>query len=85
MWLSLLYASVCLRRASPRLRPTHLAAVVDAMGRGRNRKPRNFATFRLCPRPGAADASDRVFVRVDDNPYGTAGVAQRDRKITGGR
>ncbi|KAG2638578.1 uncharacterized protein LOC120661942 [Panicum virgatum] len=43
------------------------------MGRGRNRKPRNFATFRLCPRPGAADASDRVFVRVDDNPYSVPG------------
>ena len=23
--------------------------------------------------------------RVDDYPYGTAGVAQRDRKLTGGR
>ncbi|CAL5084254.1 unnamed protein product [Urochloa decumbens] len=45
------------------------------MGRGRNRKPRNFATFRLCPRPGAADASDRVFVRVDDNPYSVPGFA----------
>ncbi|KAG2647025.1 uncharacterized protein LOC120694600 [Panicum virgatum] len=45
------------------------------MGRGRNRKPRNFATFRLCPRPGAADAADRVFVRVDDNPYSVPGFA----------
>ncbi|KAJ1292060.1 hypothetical protein BS78_02G362900 [Paspalum vaginatum] len=45
------------------------------MGRGRNRKPRNFATFRLCPRPGAADASDRVFVRVDDNSYSVPGFA----------
>ncbi|CAN6168943.1 unnamed protein product [Urochloa humidicola] len=45
------------------------------MGRGRNRKPRNFATFRLCPRPGAADASDRVFVRVDDYPYSVPGFA----------
>ncbi|CAL5071591.1 unnamed protein product [Urochloa decumbens] len=45
------------------------------MGRGRNRKPRNFATFRLCPRPGAADASDRVFVRVDDNTYSVPGFA----------
>ncbi|OEL17528.1 hypothetical protein BAE44_0021453 [Dichanthelium oligosanthes] len=45
------------------------------MGRGRNRKPRNFATFRLCPRPGAADASDRVFVRVDDNPYSVPSFA----------
>ncbi|KAL6841927.1 hypothetical protein ACP4OV_028439 [Aristida adscensionis] len=45
------------------------------MGRGRNRKPRNFATFRLCPRPGAADASDRVFVRVDSNPYSVPGFA----------
>ncbi|CAD6216966.1 unnamed protein product [Miscanthus lutarioriparius] len=45
------------------------------MGRGRNRKPRNFATFRLCPRPGAADASDRVFVRVDENPYSVPGFA----------
>ncbi|CAN6206209.1 unnamed protein product [Urochloa humidicola] len=45
------------------------------MGRGRNRKPRNFATFRLCPRPGAADASERVFVRVDDNPYSVPGFA----------
>lgn len=45
------------------------------MGRGRNRKPRNFATFRLCPRPGVADASDRVFVRVDDNPYSVPGFA----------
>ncbi|KQK15041.1 uncharacterized protein LOC100828059 [Brachypodium distachyon] len=48
------------------------------MGRGRNRKPRNFATFRLCPRPGAADASDRVFVRVDDNPYYIPGFADDD-------
>uniref|UniRef100_A0A0A9F244 Uncharacterized protein n=1 Tax=Arundo donax TaxID=35708 RepID=A0A0A9F244_ARUDO len=48
------------------------------MGRGRNRKPRNFATFRLCPRPGAADASDRVFVRVDDNPYSVPGFAEDD-------
>jgi protein LTV1 len=45
------------------------------MGRGRNRKPRNFATFRLCPRPGAADASDHVFVRVDDNYYSVPGFA----------
>ncbi|GJN33213.1 hypothetical protein PR202_gb21786 [Eleusine coracana subsp. coracana] len=48
------------------------------MGRGRNRKPRNFATFRLCPRPGAADASDRVFVRVDDNPYTVPGFGNDD-------
>ena len=48
------------------------------MGRGRNRKPRNFATFRLCPRPGAADASDRVFVRVDDNPYSVPGFTDDD-------
>ncbi|TVU37695.1 hypothetical protein EJB05_11023, partial [Eragrostis curvula] len=48
------------------------------MGRGRNRKARNFATFRLCPRPGAADASDRVFVRVDDNPYTVPGFADND-------
>jgi protein LTV1 len=48
------------------------------MGKGRNRKPRNFATFRLCPRPGAADASDRVFVRVDDNPYSVPGFVDDD-------
>ncbi|XP_040382296.1 uncharacterized protein LOC107304570 [Oryza brachyantha] len=53
-------------------------AAAAAMGRGRNRKPRNFATFRLCPRPGAADASDRVFVRVDDNPYSVPGFADDD-------
>ncbi|KAF0906909.1 hypothetical protein E2562_013295 [Oryza meyeriana var. granulata] len=50
-----------------------LSAAVAAMGRGRSRKPRNFAAFRLCPRPGAADASDRVFVRVDNNPYSVPG------------
>jgi protein LTV1 len=33
------------------------------------RKARNFATFRLFPRDGAADPNDRVFVRVDNNPY----------------
>ncbi|BAF22294.1 uncharacterized protein [Oryza sativa Japonica Group] len=48
------------------------------MGRGRSRKPRNFATFRLCPRPGAADASDRVFFRVDNNPYYVPGFADDD-------
>ncbi|KAL5197045.1 hypothetical protein ABZP36_000557 [Zizania latifolia] len=48
------------------------------MGRGRGRKSRNFATFRLCPRPGAADASDRVFVRVDNNPYSVPGFADDD-------
>jgi protein LTV1 len=48
------------------------------MGRGRNRKPRNSATFLLCPRPGAADASDRVFVRVDGNPYTVPGFADDD-------
>uniref|UniRef100_A0A0E0LNS0 Uncharacterized protein n=1 Tax=Oryza punctata TaxID=4537 RepID=A0A0E0LNS0_ORYPU len=48
------------------------------MGRGRSRKPRNFATFRLCPRPGAADASERVFVRVDNNPYSVPGFADDD-------
>uniref|UniRef100_A0A0D9X1W7 Uncharacterized protein n=1 Tax=Leersia perrieri TaxID=77586 RepID=A0A0D9X1W7_9ORYZ len=52
------------------------AVAVAAMGRGRNRgKAGNFATFRLCPRPGAADASDRVFVRVDTNPYSVPGFA----------
>ncbi|VAH27630.1 unnamed protein product [Triticum turgidum subsp. durum] len=47
------------------------------MGRGRggrNRKPRNSATFRLCPRPGAADPSDRVLVRVDGNQYHVPGL-----------
>ncbi|XP_044397879.1 uncharacterized protein [Triticum aestivum] len=33
------------------------------------RKARNFATFRLFPRDGAADPNDRVFVRVDNNAY----------------
>jgi aryl-alcohol dehydrogenase-like predicted oxidoreductase len=32
-----------------------------------------------------ARLSDASAPRVDDYPYGTAGVAQRDRKITGGR
>ncbi|CAM0906928.1 unnamed protein product [Alopecurus aequalis] len=45
------------------------------MGKSRSRKPRNSATFRLCPRPGAADASDRVLVRVDGNPYYLPGFA----------
>ncbi|WVZ66804.1 hypothetical protein U9M48_015974 [Paspalum notatum var. saurae] len=53
------------------------------MGRGRNRKPRNFATFRLCPRPGAADASDRVFVRVDDNSYSVPGFADDEGPSSG--
>ncbi|KAF7007372.1 hypothetical protein CFC21_022315 [Triticum aestivum] len=51
------------------------------MGRGRggrNRKPRNSATFRLCPRPGAADPSDRVLVRVDGNPYRVPGLDDDD-------
>uniref|UniRef100_A0ACD5UK01 Uncharacterized protein n=1 Tax=Avena sativa TaxID=4498 RepID=A0ACD5UK01_AVESA len=47
------------------------------MGRTRHRKPRgNSATFQLCPRPGAADASDRVLVRVDGNPYYLPGFAE---------
>ncbi|KAG8099277.1 hypothetical protein GUJ93_ZPchr0013g33886 [Zizania palustris] len=53
------------------------------MGRGRGRKSRNFATFRLCPRPGAADASDRVFVRVDNNAYSVPGFADDDDEGTG--
>uniref|UniRef100_A0ACD5WU11 Uncharacterized protein n=1 Tax=Avena sativa TaxID=4498 RepID=A0ACD5WU11_AVESA len=49
------------------------------MGRTRHRKPRgNSATFQLCPRPGAADASDRVLVRVDGNPYYLPGFAEDD-------
>ncbi|XP_044964761.1 acidic leucine-rich nuclear phosphoprotein 32-related protein 1-like isoform X1 [Hordeum vulgare subsp. vulgare] len=51
------------------------------MGRGRggrNRKPRNSATFRLCPRPGAADPSDRVLVRVDGNQYHVPGLDDDD-------
>ncbi|XP_047084471.1 protein LTV1 homolog [Lolium rigidum] len=35
----------------------------------RGRKARNFATFRLFPRDGAAGPDDRVFVRVDNNAY----------------
>ncbi|XP_062188353.1 uncharacterized protein LOC133891637 [Phragmites australis] len=62
----------------PSTPPSAAGVAAAAMGRGRNRKPRNFATFRLCPRPGAADASDRVFVRVDDNPYSVPGFADDD-------
>ena len=45
------------------------------MGKSRSRKPRTSATFRLCPRPGAADASDRVLVRVDGDPHYLPGFA----------
>ncbi|XP_047067673.1 protein LTV1 homolog [Lolium rigidum] len=44
-------------------------------GRTRHRKPRNSATFQLCPRPGAAHASNRVLVRVDGDPYYLPGFA----------
>ncbi|KAM3384031.1 hypothetical protein ACQJBY_008595 [Aegilops geniculata] len=57
------------------------------MGRGRggrNRKPRNSATFRLCPRPGAADPSDRVLVRVDGNPYRVPGLDDDACYLDGG-
>ncbi|KAF8728801.1 hypothetical protein HU200_018081 [Digitaria exilis] len=47
-------------------------------GRGGGRKPRNFATFRLFPRAGAADPNDRVFVRVDNNEYTVPGFADED-------
>ncbi|KQK21533.1 hypothetical protein BRADI_1g61380v3 [Brachypodium distachyon] len=42
-------------------------------GAGGGRKARNFATFRLFPRDGAADPNDRVFVRMDNNPYSIPG------------
>jgi protein LTV1 len=46
------------------------------MGRTqRYRKPRNSATFQLCPRPGAASASNRSLVRVDGNPSYLPGFA----------
>ena len=32
-----------------------------------------------------ARLTDASAPRIDDYPYGTAGVAQRERKITGGR
>ncbi|KAF0911989.1 hypothetical protein E2562_012800 [Oryza meyeriana var. granulata] len=48
------------------------------MGGGGGRKPRNFATFRLFPRPGAADPNDRVFVRVDNNDYSVPGFGDED-------
>ncbi|KAL6878375.1 hypothetical protein ACP4OV_012545 [Aristida adscensionis] len=47
-------------------------------GSGVGRKPRNFATFRLFPRAGAADPNDRVFVRVDNNDYSVPGFADED-------
>jgi protein LTV1 len=40
---------------------------------GGGRKPRNFATFRLFPRAGAANPNERVFVRVDNNDYSVPG------------
>ncbi|XP_062215504.1 uncharacterized protein LOC133916039 [Phragmites australis] len=46
--------------------------------RGGGRKPRDFATFRLFPRDGAADPNDRVFVRVDNNAYTVPGFADED-------
>ncbi|CAN6284585.1 unnamed protein product [Urochloa humidicola] len=46
---------------------------------GGGRKPRNFATFRLFPRAGAADPNDRVFVRVDNNDYTVPGFADEDQ------
>ncbi|GJN40810.1 hypothetical protein PR202_gn00113 [Eleusine coracana subsp. coracana] len=45
---------------------------------GGGRKTRNFATFRLFPRAGAADPNDRVFVRVDNNDYNVPGFADED-------
>jgi protein LTV1 len=45
---------------------------------GGGRKPRNFATFRLFPRNGAADPNDRVFVRVDNNDYSVPGFGVED-------
>ncbi|CAN6289319.1 unnamed protein product [Urochloa humidicola] len=48
-------------------------------GGGGGRKPRNFATFRLFPRAGAADPNDRVFVRVDNNDYTVPGFADEDQ------
>ncbi|KAL6650019.1 hypothetical protein ACP70R_014243 [Stipagrostis hirtigluma subsp. patula] len=57
-------------------------AAADMGGRGGGgggaRKPRNFATFRLFPRAGAADPNDRVFVRVDNNDYSVPGFADED-------
>ncbi|BAF12120.1 uncharacterized protein [Oryza sativa Japonica Group] len=47
-------------------------------GGGGGRKPRNFATFRLFPRAGAADPNDRVFVRVDSNDYTVPGFGDDD-------
>jgi len=47
-------------------------------GGGGGRKARNFATFRLFPRAGAADPNDRVFVRVDNNDYTVPGFADED-------
>ena len=47
-------------------------------GGGGGRKPRNFATFRLFPRAGAADPNDRVFVRVDNNDYTVPGFADEE-------
>ena len=47
-------------------------------GDGGGRKARNFATFRLFPRAGAADPNDRVFVRVDNNDYTVPGFADED-------
>ncbi|TVU46865.1 hypothetical protein EJB05_06437 [Eragrostis curvula] len=47
-------------------------------GGGGGRKPRNFATFRLFPRAGAADPNDRVFVRVDNNDYSVPGFADEE-------
>ncbi|PWZ04507.1 hypothetical protein Zm00014a_030189 [Zea mays] len=45
---------------------------------GGGRKARNFATFRLFPRAGAAHPNDRVFVRVDNNDYTVPGFADED-------
>ncbi|PUZ40933.1 hypothetical protein GQ55_9G462500 [Panicum hallii var. hallii] len=47
-------------------------------GGGGGRKPRNFATFRLFPRAGAADPNDRVFIRVDNNDYTVPGFADEE-------
>jgi protein LTV1 len=49
---------------------------------GGGRKPRNFATFRLFPRDGAADPNDRVFVRVDNNDYTVPGFADEDPSLS---
>ncbi|XP_062211385.1 uncharacterized protein LOC133912584 [Phragmites australis] len=51
---------------------------MDGRGGGGGRKPRNFATFRLFPRAGAADPNDRVFVRIDNNAYSVPGFADED-------